>query len=106
MKDIQSVIDTLENINANLENPFIPDAIHVTGFKGVIPEVIQDLKQLNNEVFFQANGEKHTRVDLEKAYESWNNEFVENPENFEPNFDNTTGADSVNALIMYLEKTK
>jgi len=106
MKDIQSVIDRLENINANLENPHMPDAIHVEALKEIVPEVIKDLKGLNNEIFFSVNGENYTRVDLEKAYESWNREFSETPENFYPDFKDTTGADSVAALIMYLEKTK
>ena len=106
MKDIQSVIDRLENINANLENHHIPDAIHVEALKEIVPEVIQDLKGLNNEIFFSVNGENYTRVDLEKAYESWNSYFEDNPENFYPDYKETTGADSVAALIMYLEKTK
>ncbi len=59
----------------------------------------------DKDFFLSVNGNEYTRIDLEKAYESWNKDYEENPENFEPNFDNTTGADSVNALIMYLEKT-
>lgn len=106
MKDIQSVIDRLENINANLENPHMPDAIHVEALKEIVPEVIKDLKGLNNEIFFSVNGENYTRADLEKAYESWNSDFEDNPENFYPDFKDTTGADSVGALIMYLEKSK
>ncbi|WP_322970330.1 crAss001_48 related protein [Faecalibacter sp. LW9] len=48
MNDIQSVIDRLENINANLENPHMPDAIHVEALKEIIPEVIQELKEMKN----------------------------------------------------------
>lgn len=106
MNDFQSVIDRLENINANLENLHMPDAIHVEALKEIIPEVIQDLKGLNNEMFISVNGENYTRVDLEKVYERWNSDFEDNPENFFTDFKETTGADSVAALIMYLEKTK
>ena len=59
-----------------------------------------------NNFLFSYNGTDYSRSDLEKAYESWNSDFEDNPENFYPDFKETTGADSVAALIMYLEKTK
>lgn len=59
-----------------------------------------------NKFLFSCNGTDYQRSDLEKAYESWNKESLENPEDFEENLESVTGSDFVDSLIMYLEKTK
>lgn len=59
-----------------------------------------------NKFLFSCNGTDYSRSDLEKAYESWNKESLENPEDFEENLESVTGSDFVDSLIMYLESTK
>ncbi|WP_313579822.1 hypothetical protein [Chishuiella sp.] len=106
MKNIQLIIDRLENIDANLKNPLMPADISVEALKDIIPEVIYDLKKLTENTFISVNNEVYSEKQITDAWDTWLNDYVENPNEFEEiGSDLATGENSLKGLIYYLEKS-
>lgn len=106
MKDIQSIIDRLENCDANLQNPLMPPTISVDALKEIIPEVINDLKTLNKDIFISVNNEVYNEKQITDAWDNWLKDYMENPNEFEePGTEHATGENSLKGLIYYLEKS-
>ncbi|MFV0197103.1 hypothetical protein OBK01_02635 [Empedobacter falsenii] len=106
MKNIQSIIDRLENIDANLQNPLMPTEISVEALKDIIPEVINDLKTLNKDIFISVNNEVYNKKQITDAWDVWLNDYLQNPDEFEEiGTEQATGENSLKGLIYYLEKS-
>ncbi|WP_314243831.1 hypothetical protein [Empedobacter tilapiae] len=104
MKNIQSIIDRLENCDANLQNPLMPATISVDALKEIIPEVINDLKTLNIDIFISVNNEVYNKKQIIDAWDNWLKDYVENPDEFEEiGTEQATGENSLKGLIYYLE---